>query len=249
MLMFGCGFLLVSVFVSLNGINESRAEMLAKEDLSAIIRDIMSGKTIEAKDYDEKKYGKAAGVIQTLNNYLVQMQTQMLSMNREIENLQLETMLTEQTLKNSATIASGQASMQKMRDILDRCEAKVTSLTLELPDKIQMMDIDESIKREFIAGFNSTKDEGMRNLGEFFSIERAIVAKAEEIFDFLKVRQGKYKFMGSLLYFQSASDEVGYNALVSDIQRLAEREEMWRQNNNRRMQQQYNNLQRGMNKR
>lgn len=249
MLMFGCGFLLVSVFVSLNGIQESRAEKLAQQDLTAIIRDVMSGKTVEAKDYDEKTYGRAAGVIQALNNYLVQMQTEMQSMNKEVESLELETMLTEKTLKNAETISSGQARTQKMREILDRYEAKVTGLTLELPDKIQKMDIDENIKREFLAGFNSTKDEGIKNLGEFFSIERAIVTKAEEIFDFLKARQGKYKFQGSLLYFQSVSDEVSYNALVSDVQRLAEREEDWRRNNQRRMQQQYENLQRGTKRR
>lgn len=233
----------IAAVFSFTRIKESKAERMAEQDIASIMKDILDGRTIEARNYDEKTYGKLTGLVQAMNDYVVGMQNDMQNMNKEMTELGLETVLTEQGLKNAQTIASSREKMQRFRKMLDRYEAQTLQRTLDLPEKVQKMDVDERVKREFIAGFNASKDEGIKNMSEFFSIERSFATKSEEIFDFLDKRQGRYKWISSIVYFDTPGEEIGYNRLIEDIQKIAEQEEEWKRNTNRRLQQRYDRMQ------
>jgi len=248
LLIFGCGFLLVSIGVSLNIARESQTQRVAAQDVSALIRDVMSGKKIEPKDYDEKKYGEMAPMIKLLNDYVSQMQTDTLAINKGLEDLHLETLLTEATLRDSNRIAGGQARLQTMLKLLDKYEPLFKQRSDELPDKVNNSSMSAPLKKEFLSGFNSTKDEGMRSISEFFSIERNFVAKANEMLEFVKSRQGQYRFIGNQITFRSARDRDTYNDYLAEIQRIGKQEDEWRERMNRRAQQRYDSMQKTLNR-
>ena len=109
--------------------------------------------------------------------------------------------------------------------------------------------MDDSQKREFIEGFNTTKDQGLRNLGEFFAIERSLVTKIEEIFNFMQSKQGRYKFAGDQIIFTSQRDVADYNGYLSDINQIVQQETDWRMRAQNQSQEQLDKMQRMMKRR
>jgi len=152
----------------------------------------------------------------------------MLAMNGETKALHLETMLTRETLQDASHIDDGKQRVNSMREMLDRYESKLRQRADEIPVKINLTDLAQDQKREFLNGFNSTKDKGLADIREFFEIERSFADKLDELFNFMRGRQGRYRFSGGQVLFNSTSDANVYNQHLTDIRTIAQREDAWR---------------------
>ena len=133
--------------------------------------------------------------------------------------------------------------------MLDRYESKIKQRADDVPNRVAASSMDDSQKREFIAGFNTTKDQGLRSLGEFFTIERSLVTKIEAIFNFMQSRQGRYKFAGDQIIFSSQRDVADYNGYLSDFNDVVEQENDWRMRAQSQSQEQLDKMQRMMKRR
>jgi hypothetical protein len=249
LLIFGAGFFLVCTYQSLSAVNDSKLSGLAEADIGALLKKAMNGEPIEPKDYDEKTYGAAAPMLKIMNDYMTGLQADSMKMNEEMTRLRLETLLTEETLRNAEQITRGQARLQSMREIMDRYESLFKQRANDLPAKVMSSDVDEKIKREFLNGFNQTKDQGLRMLSQLFEIERRFASKAEEMLDFVKQRQGQYRFLGSTIQFASRQDELEYNRLVDQVNKIAEEETEWQEQAQRQMRRKYEDFQKATKRR
>jgi hypothetical protein len=248
-LMFAGGFLLLSVFQSAAAYREGQKARLAVTDITALAQQMMSGGEVSTKDSDDKKYGDMAPMVRIVSDYAKDMQNDMLEMNTEMEALGLDTMLKRETLQDAAHINGGKQRLQTMREILDRYEVRFRQRADDIPGKVAASGMDDSQKREFISGFNTTKDQGLRDISEFFTIERAFVSKTEELLDFMRGRQGRYKFTSDQVIFSSQRDVEVYNGYLTEINRIAQQENDWRLRAQSRSQEQLNKMQRMMNSR
>jgi hypothetical protein len=249
LLIFGIGFLGICALQSVNAARDSKANRLATEDVDLLIQKAMSGQPVEAKDYDEQKYGAAAPLLTIINEYVAGIQSESLKMNEEMSQLQLETLLAEQTLRDAERISGGQARLKKMREIMNRYEALFKRKAEELPARVLSSSIDEKLKQDFLRGFNSTKDQDLAQLSELFEIERRFASKADEILSFVKARQGQYKFIGSNIMFKSGRDEAEFNNLSSEIGLIAQEEIEWQERSQRQMRRKYEDFKKATGKR
>ena len=154
-----------------------------------------------------------------------------------------------ETIENSERIDGGRKKLQSMLDILDRHETELRHIAEDIPNQVAASKMDDTQKREFIAGFNTTKDEGLSNISEFFTIERSFVAKVDEIYGFLEGKQGRYKFTGNQPVFVSQSDVRAYNQYLSEINDIARQENNWRIRMQTNSEQQLDRMQRMMKRR
>jgi hypothetical protein len=148
-------------------------------------------------------------------------------MKAELEALQLDHLLTMDTLQDIAHIDAGRERLQSMLEILDRYEDRWRTRQDEVPRKVAATDMSESEKQGFLAGFNQSRPAGDRQLAEFFGIERALAHKTDETLDFVRSRRGRYRMVGSSIQFASRQDIELYNSYLQEITVLAEEEARW----------------------
>ncbi len=243
-LMFAGGFMVLAVIQSAVAYREGQRDRRAVADITSTMQQMMSGGELSSKESDDKKYGEMAPMVKIVTDYAKDMQSDMLAMNKEMEALQLDTMLKRETLQDTEHINGGRNKLQNMREMLDRYESRIKQRADDVPNRVAASSMDDSQKREFIAGFNTTKDQGLRNLGEFFTIERSLVTKIEEIFNFMQSRQGRYKFTGDQILFSSQRDVEAYNGHLSDINQIVQQENDWRMRAQSHTQEQLDKMQR-----
>jgi hypothetical protein len=249
LLLFACCFLGVAVYHTASAIQQARAEQIAGEDISSLFKDMMSGAEVQQKNVDEKSYGQMASVVKILNEYAMEIQSDMTSMNKEIEGLHLETILTKDTLQDAEHINQGQLRLQKMLGILDTYESAFRQRAEDIPNKVNGSSAPAVVKRDFLAGFIVTKEHGLENIREFFNIERSFVAKADDMLNFIRSKQGQYKFTGQQISFNSRRDAGTYNDLLEEILRIAQQEEDWRMKTQSASQEQLEKMQRQLERR
>ena len=248
-LMFAGGFMVLALIQSVAAYREGQRDRLAVADITSTMQQMMSGGELSSKGSDDKKYGEMAPMVKIVTDYAKDMQSDMLAMNKEMEDLHLDTMLKRETLQDSEHINGGKERLQTMSEMLDRYESRIKQRADDVPNKVAASSMDDSQKREFIEGFNTTKDQGLRNMGEFFAIERSLVTKIEEIFDFMQSKQGRYKFAGDQIIFTSQRDVADYNGYLSDINQIVQQENDWRMRAQSQSQEQLDKMQRMMKRR
>ena len=228
LLLLGIGVFGVAIFQSVAAYREGQAARNTIDNMASQLRGYMDGKTPSGSDFDAAKYGELAPAVKVISEYIQGVQTDMLAMNGEMEALHLETMLTRETLQDGSHIDGGKQRVNSMREMLERYESKLRQRADDIPVKINAASMAEDQKREFLNGFNSTKDKGLADIREFFEIERAFANKLDELFDFMRGRQGRYRFSGGQVLFNSTGDATVYNSHLTDIRTIAQREDAWR---------------------
>lgn len=243
-LLFACGFFVVSITQSVAAYREGQAARLAVNDIAATMREMINGGAVSS--IDGKQYGEYGPMVQIISDFAREVNAEMTAMAAEVQELHPDTLLVRETIENSGSIDKGRQRLQMLLGILDRCESSLKQRSEEIPNKVAASSMNEAQKREFIAGFNTTKDAGLNNISEFFSIERSFVAKVDEIYGFLQGRQGRYKFMGNQPVFVSQSDLSTYNQYISDLNRITRQESDWITKTQFNSEQQVNKMQRMM---
>jgi hypothetical protein len=228
LLLLGIGVFGVAIFQSVAAYREGQVARNTIDNMASQFKGYMDGKPPSSLDFDESKYGELAPAVKVIGEYIQGVQSDMTAMNGEMEALHLETMLARETLQDAPHIANGKQRVTTMREMLDRYESKLRQRADDIPVKINAAKMAEDQKREFMNGFNSTKDKGLADIREFFEIERAFADKLDELFDFMRGRQGRYRFSGSQVLFNSTGDANVYNQHLTDIRTIAQREDAWR---------------------
>lgn len=246
LLLLGIGVFGVAIFQSVAAYREGQVARNTVDNMASQFKGYMDGKPPSSLDLDESKYGELAPAIKVISEYIQGVQSDMMAMNGEMTDLHLETMLTKETLQDASHIDDGKQRVNSMREMLDRYESKLRQRADEIPVKINLTNMAEDQKREFLNGFNSTKDKGLADIREFFEIERAFADKLDELFNFMRGRQGRYRFSGSQVLFNSTSDASVYNQHLTDIRTIAQREDAWRVNMQRQGSQQIEQMQKLM---
>jgi hypothetical protein len=97
-LMFAGGFMALALIQSVAAYREGQRDRLAVADITSTMQQMMSGGELSSKGSDDKKYGEMAPMVKIVTDYAKDMQSDMLAMNKEMEDLHLDTMLKRETL-------------------------------------------------------------------------------------------------------------------------------------------------------
>jgi hypothetical protein len=240
---FAAGFLCASLLTSANAWREYRLNRVVNEDIASMLNDLLHNQNIKPQDISEKRYGKDAPIMKVCYEYYQAMQSDFNNMTQQFQEMGVESLLQKETLQDLAHIEEGQKRVQALLEIVDKTEALQRQRADEVISKINSADLPEKSKRDFLNGFNSTKDQGFQQLGEFFTIEREIFAKIDEMLNFVRSAKGRYSFVGENLIFKSTRDVEIYNRHFEELTQLAQRETAWQERARQQGQERINRLQ------
>ncbi len=240
---FAVGFLCAALLTSANAWRQYRSDQAAVENIASMLTDMLQNQNIKPQDISEKKYGKNAPIMKVCYEYFQAMQSDFMNMTQQFEEMGVENLLQKETLQDLAHIEEGQKRVQALLEIVDKTEALQRQRADEVISKINSADLPERSKRDFLSGFNSTKEQGFQQLGEFFTIEREIFAKIDEMLNFVRSAKGRYSFVGENLIFKSDKDVETYNRHFEELTQLAQRETAWQESAQRRGQERIDKLQ------
>ncbi len=88
--MFAGGFMVLALIQPAVAYREGQRNRLAVADITATMQQMMSGSELSSTESDDKKYGEMAPMVKIVTDYAKDMQSDMLAMNKEMEDLQLE---------------------------------------------------------------------------------------------------------------------------------------------------------------
>ena len=243
----GC-FLGASLVTTAKAWRDYQTITFTQQDIAAMLENLSNDQTLKPQDITEKRYGKTTPLVRICYEYFQAVKTDFSEMNQKFEELKIETLLHKETLQDAAHIDAGQKRIQSALEIIDKTETLQRQRTDEVVNKINSSDLPHPTKQGFITGFNSTKEQGLAQLSEFFSIERNIFAKADEMLNFMRQAQGRYGFQGEQLLFKSTKDAEAFNTLLREVQVFAAQETEWKTKAMRRGQEGLEKLKRGTNR-
>jgi hypothetical protein len=228
LLCFSIIFFLLASYHSIKMFREVSTTKKSGKEMVSILKDAMSGKEIKQKDFDDKTYGQMAPILKLINDYLQQIQTDILNMNKEIEEQQIHNMLSQQTLENPILLSKAQVRLQKVQGIINKYEIllrqRIEGLIEGLTERIGKLDVSSNFKKEFLTGFNEKKDQGIQNLLEVFKIKKSFIYEMDNLLNFMKSKQGKYGFKGKQIMFVYQEDANEFNRHMQILTRLAAEE-------------------------
>jgi len=228
LMIFACGFFVICSYQSFAAFAEARNGKKATDDMALMMRDAMSGKLIDPKSIDAGTYGNATPMMKVIAEYAAQTQTDFLRMNEEMTALDIQKLLAPETLQDVSHIDAGQRRLQSLLELLDRYDELFRKRTDEMPARVEQSEMSSQSKREFLAGFNERKAAGLKQVSDFFEIERNFVSKTDELYNFVRARQRLYRIAGSEIQFDSQRDADIYNGLLGEIDAIAKQEDDWR---------------------
>lgn len=220
---------IVSINAYVNTIKmKNESKKVVKEMLSDF-GDIINGKVIKKRDFnnDNEVYKNLAPLIKISNDYAWQLQNDFIKMNGEIEEQQIETILTKQTLENPQKIAQAQERLKNIYNILNKYENLLKQRQGEADRKINNLELQIDLKKEVLASYNKEKNQNNQNMAEFFRIEKSIISEIDNLLEFLKRKKGSYWFEGENIQFLSQKDITAYNNYIINISNLIEEEKSW----------------------
>ena len=228
LMIFAVGFFVICCYQSLSAFVEAQNSRRAIDDVALLIKDAVNGKAIDPKSVEARNYGETTPMVRVLVDYVAQTQSDFENLNQEMETLGVDQLLARETLEDSTRIDSGQRRLQSLLEVFDRYEALFRQRTEEMAANVERSKMSSRAKREFLAGFDMTKDSGIQRISEFFNIERSFVSKTDEIYNFMRGKRGRYRFIGSQIQFNSQRDTDMYNGLLDQINAIAQQESDWK---------------------
>lgn len=200
----------------------------ALKDLSSLTKDIISGQDFDEAELPDKDYGEISEVINLLKGLMTQEMTIIQKMKEELNELNLETILTRETLENPNQIIVAQVNLQKAIGVLDRCENDFREMFASGRQRISESNQNSDLKGgQAVKGFKSGLDKSLKNVLEFLSIKRSNFSTRYSLLNFIKGKKGKYSFKNNQIFFSSSEDVEIYNKFMEEIDLSAEGEGSW----------------------
>ena len=192
--------------------------------VDSLLKSLIRGEQIEI---DDKQYGSLKPLAVFLNDHIVQGQEIVRTMENEMADQHLETMLTRETYEHPNEIVSAQKRLQEIPKIMDRCEAHFRTWSEHLLTDVMNLNLPEATKEEFFAGYNETKEQGLKNLSEYLAIKRSLASAYNDVLELVRSKRGKFRFQDEGIIFYSAEDLSKYNSGLQKVDRLIEEHDAW----------------------
>lgn len=197
-----------------------QAEKLFLQDVSEIIKRGSTGYSLV--DYKIKtpneQHIKLLKVIideaesntNAVNNFLV-----------IIDSKEFTSLLEPEVLLAASEIPS---SIGVVKSSLNLLRETNLSFYSNLDSHINMLDIDDNLKKSFLDGFSETKLQSIEQLEDFYRIESAILAAVTDIYKHILKTQPTLSPSGDMILFEDQSDVTKYNKLLAYLNDFASKE-------------------------
>jgi len=199
--------------------------------IDSLVKSLLKGEGI---GIDPEQYGSMAPLAILLNDYAMEGRDIFISMENEMADQHLETMLTNRTYQDPNEIISAQKRLQHINQILDRCETRFRTLIEQMPSNVINLDLPDSTKKEFLVGFNETKDQRIEDVSEYLSINRSLASAYSRVLEFVKSKTGRITFQGEDIIFLTDQEADEYNSRVQEIDGITEQLNDWLTRNEHR---------------
>ena len=204
-----------------------RASQYAAVD--SLVKSLLKGEEIRI---NPEQYGSMAPLAILINDHAKEGQNILVSIENEMAAL--ETMLTRKTYQDPTESISAQKRLQDINRILDRSEARFRTWSEQITARVMSLDLPDSTKEEFLAGYYETKDKGIEDLSEYLSINRSLASAYSRVLEFVRSKTGRISFRGEDIIFFSAEDADEYNSRLQEIDRIIEQLNDWSKRNEQR---------------
>jgi len=209
--------------------------------IDSLAKSLLKGEEVRI---NPQQYGSMAPLAILLNDYAMEGRDIFVSLENEIAAQHLETMLTRTTYQDPNEMISAQKRLQEINQILDRCEARFRASIEQMYSSAVGLDLPDSTKKEFLAGFYDTKDQRIEDVSEYFSINRLLVSAYGRVLEFVKSRAGTLSFQGEDILFFADKDADEFNSRLQEIDRIIEQLNDWSTRNEHRTEAEIQKLER-----
>lgn len=186
----------------------------------SISQDMLTGKEIASQDFDEKTYGKAAIVLKSCNNYVVDFITILKELNKTIEEQMPDNnkIQSKEVLDNQKKIAEYNAKYESVFQALNKAEEKVNQNNINLENELTKNNVPSKLKESIIKGVRESASlTYFQNTREYFTDQ-------QKLLDFLVKNKDKYVFQGNDIVFNEKRDLDQYNLLIDNYNESIDRQ-------------------------
>ena len=217
LLLFSILFFCVSIYQSYIILNELReAKLITKKTLESIENYLKDKKSNSTS-------GELSQFSKIFNDYLINLKRQNELFRNKLEqiiyfNLKIE------NFNNKNKLLLAKNNLKNVENIINEYKQNIESIDNSFIEKINLLNINSKIKKEFIIGFNESKKERYIYLNRYFEIIRSLVFQLDILLDFLISKQGKFQILDGQLMFYSEKDVENFNKYLKKIMLISEQE-------------------------
>lgn len=214
----GLIYLSINVFLLLGTFYEDSENDLytqpTQQKIESMITSFLSGEDIIKEEITFEKYGDRVEIVEFVQNMYYDIQTIMKEYSYEVNKLELNTFLTEETIMNYNNIINSRSRIKNFIVYTDKYTNEFKNLVSIYVEKSKSIDTTKDVSRGFISGFlESVKETNSYGITQQ-TLAKEFIISIDEILKFFQERQGMYLYENNELQFQSQEDLDEYNELI-----------------------------------
>jgi hypothetical protein len=217
-------FSLTGAAIVENSLKENRFNKAAKDKFISMCNDVINQKEINEEIFDKTVYGHMTPFLFLSNDYLIKFQKHSNDISKNIDSLELNSILSANTLGSTEEINNSKNKIADCRKIFDKHETEYNDLVVNFITSASTLELPKSFKSGMLEGFNKSQNETRDKVNNFLKVERDILDNIDNIMDFMLSIQGKYIVKNDKILFKTDADLNKYNGYIKELQTLTQKE-------------------------
>lgn len=183
-------------------------------------------RTINQTSTTPKAKGEFGEIERFMKDFLNKMASQRNDYLLELEAIGWGRILDTERIKSDKNLAESNFIIKKAKDIVNKYKTMTDNLLTDTQKHIQSLNVDDSLKRSMLSGFESGMIKSRQQIDTMWEMEKNIVLECEKIINFLSDRKRTWVVSEGQILFQNDNDVKRFNSYFSTIQDLAKQQEV-----------------------
>lgn len=189
--------------------------------MSSIINDIKDGKEIAGEKKDESQYGEMAGLVEFLNNWMHDIQSDGEKMYKELNDCNYLAIFDQQMLLQSVLVSQSSCDFEGVRLVLSKYEKINISRFDEFETRVKLSTLPGNIKERLLSGFNVTKVQNLKSSLNTLQLMKDYTSETWNFLIFMREQQPNWKYENGKFQFQTSENTDIFNSYAKNFQRIA----------------------------
>ena len=171
--------------------------------------------------------GRFERVARTMEDYIIDLHNESAAYIVDVDGLGGDSFLAPHGLIGLQNVQRKRQQIVDLVASVNRHEEQIRRLAKQGDDAVSGVDLEGCVEREFVLGIRMAFANISKQASEFFVIQRDLLKQIDLVLAFLEEKSGSYTAKYDQLVFATDADADSYNALVTRLGELVEREEQW----------------------
>ena len=181
-----------------------------------------SNKKVEEKSTSSGPAAKIEVYIKSLLNKAISLKNDYLL---EMDAIGWDSILDPKRLSEDKTLIKSKVMIESAREIVEKYRAKHYDLLNEMRSNLTKLDINDSIKREVIKGFDKSLPDSKTLIKHSWEYEEMLVKEYGNVLNLLSAKSGTWLIENNKIMFSAQEDLDTYNSYILTLESIAEKQQ------------------------